>query len=232
MITEGLEAWVLHKRPSGDTSARVTFFTREKGIVNGLCKGGRTPKKQALLQPFSPLWLAIELRRDWPYVRQFETFARPLEFEGNSLFAGLYVNELLYYVLSPMDAHPDLFDMYLHTLQGLSSSTDKLVIEVLLRRFEYALLVASGYSVSFTTEANSLKPIEFNQVYQFIAGEGFVVADKGIEGSDILALAQGQLDEIKVLKTAKFIMRQAVDHLLGGRELKSRSLYPHKKIGM
>lgn len=228
MTTEALEAWVLHKRPSGDTSVRVTFFTREKGILNCLYKGGRTPKKQAILQPFLPLWLAIDVRRDWHHVRQIETVAKPCELKGNSLFAGLYVNELLYYALSPLESQTELFDVYLHTMQGLSAITDRLAIEVLLRRFEYSLLLACGYSVSFTNEAYTVEPIEADQSYKFIAGAGFVATEIGIAGMDILALAEGRLDEVKVLRTAKFIMRQAIDHLLGGRELKARSLYPQK----
>lgn len=228
MTTETLEAWVLHKSPSGDSSARVSFFTREKGILNCLYKGGRTPKKQALLQPFIPLWLAADLRKDYYFVRQLEIQKEPIELKANSLFAGLYVNELIFYALRSMDAYPELFAIYQETIQGLALLNDKLALEVVLRRFEWALLLACGYSLSFNYDAHSLEPIRVNQAYQLLPGEGFVSASAGIPGEHILALAEGQLDELGLLKTAKFIMRQAIDHLLGGRELKSRSLYPRK----
>src|SRR5258708_7721460 len=112
MITEALNAWVLHKTSSGETSARVTFFTLEKGIFTWVSKGGRSPKKQALLQPFLPLWLSVELRKNHPFLRSFEEQEAPLEFKGPALFAGLYTNELLFYALKPIDSQPELFKAY------------------------------------------------------------------------------------------------------------------------
>lgn len=203
---------------------RVTFFTREQGVLNCFYKGGRTPKKHAILQPFMPLWLALDVRQDSYFVRQLEAQSGALVLQGNSLFAGLYVNELLFHLLSPMDSHPQLFAVYLHTLQGLATVTDKLALAMLLRRFEMALLSACGYSICFTHEARLVIPISDQQCYQFIADEGFVLADTGIPGEAILALAQGQFAKPNVLKVAKLIMREAIDHLLEGRELKSRAL--------
>lgn len=230
MTTEAVEAWVLHKRPSGDSSAQVIFFTREKGIVNCLVKGGRAPKKQALLQAFQPLWLAFDTRKDWPYARHLEPITRAHVLGGHALFAGFYLNELLYYVLKPKDPHPELFDRYLQTLEGLSFIKEKLGVEVLLRRFEWDLLRVCGYSISFNEEAHTAKAIDEAQLYRFSATEGFIASAEGtFSGRELLALGRGELNEIQLLRTAKQIMRQAVEHLLGGRELKSRSLYPLKR---
>lgn len=228
MTAEAFKAWVLHKTPSGDSSARVTFFTREKGLLNCLCKGGRTPRKQALLQPFSPLWLALDVRRDWYFVRNMEMLSGALELKGNALFAGLYVNELLYYALKPMDSQPELYDIYLSTIEGLAAVSERLAIEIILRRFESVLLETCGYAISFTHTADLATPIFADQSYQFVAGQGFVLADTGIPGQDILAIAAGRL-QLEVLKSAKYIMRQAIEHFLEGRVLKSRSLYLGKK---
>ena len=228
MTIEAFEAWVLHKRPSGDTSAQIIFFTREKGVIICLCKGGRTPKKQAVLQSFTSLWLSIDSQKGGYYARSIESTAARFELKGKALFAGLYLNELLYYTLAPMDPYPELFDVYLLTLHGLTVTTDQLVIEVLLRRFEYTLLLACGSSISFTEEAFSTDSIVSNKRYQFIASTGFIASSDGIlSGRDIIALAQGQLSDVNALKAAKIIMRQAIDHLLGGRKLKSRSLYTY-----
>ncbi|MBA2656353.1 MAG: DNA repair protein RecO [Tatlockia sp.] len=225
MTTESLEAWFLHKTPSGDSSTRVSFFTREKGIINCLYKGGRTPKKQALLQPFSSLWLALDIRKDWYYLRHVEEVACATRLKGSAVFAGLYVNELLYYALRPMDSQPELFAVYLQAMQGLSIFNEQLAIEIVLRRFESALLQACGYSLAFNSTVHPTMPINPLLYYQYIAGEGFRQSDQGFSGSDLLALAEGRLDELSVLKTAKTIMRQAINHLLGGKVLKSRSLY-------
>ncbi|MCW8419066.1 DNA repair protein RecO [Fluoribacter dumoffii] len=225
MTTKTIEAWVLHKKWTGDTSAQVSFFTRELGLIQCLYKGGRTPKKQALLQPFTPLWVSLTERHERFYAQTVEGISPTLHLAGSSLFSGLYVNEILYYALSPNYSDPVLFDSYLFTLNGLALARERLIMEALLRRFEWALLHACGYTFSLTQEARTEKLIVEELYYQFIGGEGFVADNNGISGAHILALAQDNLSEPTYLKSAKIIMRQAIDHLLGGREIKTRALY-------
>ncbi|KTD11090.1 DNA repair protein RecO [Legionella gratiana] len=225
MTTRTVEAWVLHKQWSGDTSARVSFLTREFGLIQCLYKGGRTPKKQALLQTFTPLWISITERYDRYYLQTVESISSTLQLTGDALFAGLYINEILYYALSPNYSDLILFDAYLFTLNSLVSAKDKLILEALLRRFEWTLLRTCGYSFSLTQEARTENWIVADLYYQFVAGEGFVADSRGIPGGHILALAQDNLSEAAYLKSAKIIMRQAIDHLVGGREIKSRTLY-------
>ncbi len=149
-MTKSLQAWVLHKQWSGDTSAKVSFFTQEFGLIQCHCRGGRTPKKQSLLQAFTPLWISVDERHDRYYANSLESTAPSLYLEGNALFSGLYVNELLYYALSPMYPDLELFDAYLQTVYGLASAQDKSAIESLLRRFEWSLLMACGAAFSLT----------------------------------------------------------------------------------
>jgi DNA repair protein RecO (recombination protein O) len=219
------EAFVLHKQWLGDTSAKVSFFTRESGLLHCFYKGGRSPKKQALLQAFSPLWLAVNERYDRSYIHGLESRESPLALAGNGLFSGLYINELLYYTLSPMNPEPELFDAYLLVLKVLTASMPIQRIEALLRRFEWILLKVCGYSFSLTQEARTSTLIQADAYYRFIAGEGLVASAQGIPGAHILALATDQLHEAPCLHSAKKIMRQAIDHLVGGREIKARSLY-------
>ncbi|MCE0724225.1 MULTISPECIES: DNA repair protein RecO [Legionella] len=225
MTIRTIEAWVLHKKWSGDTSTRVSFFTRELGVIQCLSKGGRTPKKQALLQPFTPLWVNLVERHERYYTQSVESIVPTLQLTGGSLFAGLYINEILYYALRPNYPDATLFDAYLFTLNNLASTKERLVLEASLRRFEWTLLHACGYSFSLTHEARTAHLIGADLCYQFVAGEGFIINSRGIPGEHILALAQDNLNEAPYLKSAKIIMRQAIDHLLGGREIKTRALY-------
>lgn len=225
MITETLSVWFIHKQASGETSVQVSFFTRDKGMVKCLYRGGRTPKKQSLLQPFLPLWLSMDVRRNWHYVRQLESSALPLSLKGTSLFAALYLNELLYYALCPLEAHPQLHDLYQYTLQALTVLSERSAIEVVLRRFEMRLLLDCGYALCLTEEAVTKQAIAADKQYLFTPGHGLTAADKGLKGADIVAMAQDKLEDIAVLKTAKWIMRRAVDHLMAGREIKARLLF-------
>ena len=225
MITDAIKAWVIHKYWSGDTSARVIFFTEELGLVNCFYKGGRTPKKQALLQAFIPLWLVMDKRGDAHFVRHLELATAPLHLAGQCLFAGLYVNELLHLALRPHDAHANLYIAYRYALEAISMSQERLVIEVVLRRFERTLLTSCGYYLDFTHDAYSQQPIVDKRYYHFIAGVGFVLAEEGIRGAHIIALNEDRFDDVAVLKEAKRIMRCAIDHALDGKILKARALY-------
>lgn len=225
MITDVGDAWVIHKYWSGDTSARIVFFTENHGLVTCLYKGGRTPKKQSLVQAFMPLWLAMDVRGDMHYVRTLEATRDAMPLMGDALFAGLYINELVYRVLQPSDPSPTLYAVYVQALHSLVQITHRLALEAVLRHFEWALLTASGYQISLTHEAKTANPIDANQTYIFVAGEGFILAEKGFSGTAILALAQNELNDAYVLNVAKHIMRRAIDHLLDGQVIQARSLY-------
>jgi DNA repair protein RecO (recombination protein O) len=224
MTTKSLHAWFIHKQWSGDTSARISFFTSELGVVQGLYKGGRTPKKQALLQPFTSLWISLEERRGHFYVQTVEQDAPMLPLAGTSLFSALYLNELIHYILKPLHSEPELFQAYSFVVQHLSLTQEKMSIEALLRRFEWSLLQTAGHHFSLTHEAETGHLVCREKHYQFIAGKGMVLTDNGIPGEHVLALAADDLTKPDYLKSAKIIMRQAIDYLLGGREIKARAL--------
>lgn len=231
MIIDALYAWVLSRRWTGDTSAHVTFFTREQGILYATFRGGRTPKRQSHLQAFTPLWLSVNKCHDWHYVKQLEMISATLPLQGDHLFSGLYVNELLYHALQPCDAHPELYEAYECILNELSSLTDKLQLEAALRRFESQLLVACGYEITYTYDVEGA-PIQAETHYHLLPGVGFIpTMEKGIYGAYLLAIAHNDLSNANVLRAAKYIMRHAIDHALEGKTIKARELYrpPHGK---
>lgn len=217
-------AWLIHKMWAAGNAARVLLFTREQGLIWATYRGGSSPKKQALIQAFSPLWVDLSQRQTWYYVRHLESAALPFDFVADHLFAALYMNELLYHGLHPQDPHTNLYDAYVSSLQNLSLAQSQSGIEQALRRFEWTLLASMGYAISLTDDAHS-QPIVATQYYTFQAGFGFVFAQEGLLGSHILALSHDELHDPIVLKTAKYVMRAAVDHALGGKRLKSREFY-------
>lgn len=222
MTSESLQAFFLYKTWSGETSARVTFLTREAGLITCVCKGVRKPEKQALLQPFMPLWLMIKKYPAYYFVQAMENAALPYGLQGSALFSGLYVNELLYH-LKP-DASEPMFDAYLATIRSLALADNQSQIEIILRRFEWNLLQVSGYAFSLTETFNDL-PIEEDKHYALMPGKGLYPAAQGITGAVILAISQDKMDTPPVLKAAKYLMRNALEHLLGGVVIHSRKLY-------
>lgn len=225
MATETVSAWFLHKRLSGDTSCRVSFYTREHGIIEALYKGGRTPKKQALLQPFTPLWLVLDVKREWYYVRQLELEAPSLFLKGHSLFSALYLNEILYMLLKPRDPDQDLYFAYVNALEGLAKASERLMLEPIIRRFERSLLSAVGYALELTHDAKTGRNIDPSGHYHFIAGVGLIESQKGLSGAHILAFADDRLDCIESMRTAKLITRKAIALAIDGKEIQSRAFF-------
>jgi len=228
MTSESFTAWLIHKQASGDTSSRLTLFTQEKGIVRCLFRGGRTLKKQAALQLFAPLWVEMNNRSYGYFINKIECSSSSPILSSTNLFTALYVNELIYHTVKPLDALPDLYEAYQYTMQALSVVKERLAIEAVLRQFEWQLLASCGVLCSFEQEAHNSRLIEPGLFYQYRPAQGFVRSPQGLPGGDILSMAHRKLDTPAVLKTAKIIMRQAIDHLLAGKVLKSRSLF--KKI--
>lgn len=224
-----INAWVLHKKNSGETSANVTFFTREKGVITSLCRGARTIKMQSLLQQFNCLWVSFSEKSNYFYVNKVELASPALPLSGDKLFAGLYVNELLYYSCRQLDDHIQLYDLYEKTLHSINDSLDKLAIEVGLRRFEIGLLSSVGYGLDLTYEAKTMLPICVDCEYNYIPEVGLIKVDNGIAGAHIHAMANNDFKNIETIKIAKKIMRKCVDNFLDGREIKSRGLYLVKK---
>jgi len=227
MITETSSTWLLHKRASGDSSLRLRLLTCDLGVVDALYKGGRTPKKQAMLQPFTPLWVAFNNRHDCYYVQQVEIEAASPCLTGHGLFAALYVNEIINGMLKPHDPEPELYHVYQETIHALAalSLADSASIEPILRHFEMSLLNTTGYGLTLTHEAISGEPIEVLAKYQFIPDTGLVRAKQGYLGADILAFAQANYQSVNARQTAKQILRQAIAHALGGKPIESRLLF-------
>lgn len=182
-------------------------------------------KKQAVLQPFTPLWINLEERYQCFYAQSVECSSSTLHLKGTSLFSALYLNELIYYTLKPYSSEIELFQAYIFTLNHLSSTDNKLMLEAVLRRFEWTLLQTCGHGFSLTTEADTEQLVHCHKYYQFIPGKGLIVTQKGIPGEHLLALAADDLTQADCLKSVKLIMRKAIDHLLGGKEIKARKLY-------
>ena len=225
MTVEGLSAWLLHARRGKGSSTEVFFFTHESGLVRAFCSQGRRSHMRATLQPFTPLWLTLKTKHYGVYADKVEVKAPAKLLAGEQMFAGLYLNELLYRMLKPEAAEPRLYALYEYSIDGLLSVKTPEALQQLLRRFEFKLIDFLGYGVSFTRESEHSTPILPHQSYEFNPNAGFTISDEGLQGTDILAIAAGKLDTKSALKTAKYIMRIAIDNILEGAEIYTRVLY-------
>ena len=233
-------AYVLHRRAFRETSVIVELLTadfgRVAGVVRGV-KGGRRPRYS--IEPFTMVSVAWRGRGQLVNILAAESIAAT-RLQGDALFAGLYLNELLIKTLEPGEPVAALFRRYADAMASLADNNDGL--EPALRRFEKGLLEELGYGIAFDVDIRSGAPIEADKVYLAIDGEGFREATAGevqngadkdpvsLSGTEILAIANEDFARSAVRGAAKRVLRRALKQRLAGKPLNTRTLFANRQL--
>ena len=229
-------AYVLHRRPFKNTSLLIDFFSIDYGRIRAVAKGARREKSKyrPFLQLFHPLLVSFSGRGEVKTVSGLESSLSAIKLEGDRLFSGLYVNELLARLLLNHVEHTGLYKIYQDTLIALQGSR---AIEVVLRNFELKLLAELGYGINLDADCNTHAPIRRARNYRFTPDIGFELAEhestadnsnRVFRGEHLIALRQLELRDRESAQSAKRLLRIALDAHLGGRPLNSRKLFVHK----
>lgn len=227
-------AYILHTRPYRNTSMLVDLLTPVYGRVSGVAKGVRgaskaAKQKRASFQPFTPLLVSWSGKSELKSIIHFETERTPLQLTGKKLFSALYINELLCRLLQQHEESQQLFVLYQLALQQLVAEE---TIDIVLRRFELALLACLGYGIELGIDSETGAAIVADRDYRYDADQGFrlfsavaePLAGEIFAGADLLALAQADYTP-QVRQMAKRLCRLALGFHLGGKPLKSRDLF-------
>lgn len=231
-------AWLLHRRPYGDSGFLVELLTLSSGRVGVVVRGARRKQRggslTGLLQPFSPLLIEFSGRGDLKTLRKVEAAGARISLAGRRVFSGLYLNELLSNCLPRFEPTPVLFSAYGELLGSFKQSED---IDA-LRRFEFLLLETMGYGISFTVDAHG-EGILASERYRFDPGQGFLrrhfrqtegdheYGALSFKGSSLLVLQrwlEGDAVEGEELRLLREVTRLSFSHQLSGRSLQSREL--------
>jgi DNA repair protein RecO (recombination protein O) len=226
-------AYVLHRQAFQNTSMLVDFFCLDYGRVRAVAKGARREKSKyrSSLQPFQPLLLSFSGRGDVKTVIDSESSVSALNLQGQRLFSGMYINELLTRLLHNYVEHKPLYLAYQDALLSLQGDGE---LEVLLRKFELGLLAELGYGVNFESDCETGSPLEQGKTYSFSPSIGFSQIENGandspesakFHGADLLALGDLDFTQRSVLIAAKRLLRIALAVHLGDKPLHSRSLF-------
>ncbi|MBP8267522.1 MAG: DNA repair protein RecO [Zoogloea sp.] len=222
--------FVLHSYPYRETSLIVEVFSRDHGRVGLVAKGARRPMSQlrGVLMAFQPLLI------DWSGGGEMKTLVRAEWMGGQPLLAGqallcaYYANELLMRLMPREDAHPRLHRAYGDTLRALAAGESQ---EVVLRRFELALLKELGYGLSLDVDADG-EPVRGDARYAYIIERGPVSIDgcsdddtAVVTGKTLLDMASGDFREPETVVQSKALMRRLIQHYLGGQVLQSRRVF-------
>jgi DNA repair protein RecO (recombination protein O) len=228
--TELQPAYVLHARPYRESSLILEAFSRSAGRVGLVARGARGGRSRwkNMLQPFRPLLLSWTQRGELGTLTGADQVASPPALAGEPLFCGIYVNELLVRFLQRSDPHPGLFDDYRELLGRLAAGG---ATQPALRRFELRLLEAAGFGLQLDEEHGSGEPIRADARYLVLPEAGAVRREAGpgdsdelVSGAALIALRSGEIGAAE-LRELKFLMRRLIRYHLGGRPLKSQSLF-------
>lgn len=220
-------AYVLHSRAFRETSLIVESFTREHGRIAVVARGARSAKSRwrNVLQPFRPLLLSWHQRSDLGTLTGADQIASPPPLQGQALYCGLYLNELLMRLLHRNDPHAELFERYREILMDLTSNAPP---QPLLRLFEKHLLESIGYAMLLDREHQHDVAIEAHRWYVYEPERGPALAagpgEGRISGAALQALHSEQL-ETAYLPELRMLMRAVISYHLGGKPLASQSLF-------
>ena len=220
-------AYVLHSRSFRETSLIVEAFTREHGRIAVVARGAKSARSRwrNVLQPFRPLLLSWNQKSDLGTLTAVDQVASPPALQGQALYCGLYLNELLMRLLHRGDPHAEVFERYRHVLSELASDISP---QPLLRVFEKNLLEAIGYAMLLDQEYGSGTDIQPQSWYEYRPDRGPVLSagpgKNRVSGAALLALhtenlPTGSWPELRML------MRSVIGYHLGDKPLASLSLF-------
>ena len=220
-------AYVLHSRSFRETSLIVEAFTREHGRVAVVARGAKSARSRwrNILQPFRPLLISWNQKSDLGTLTAADQVASPPALQGQSLYCGLYLNELLMRLLHRGDPHAEVFERYRHALSELATEASP---QPLLRVFEKHLLEAIGYAMLLDREYQGGEDILPQHWYDYKPDRGPILSSgpgKGrISGVALLALHVENLPE-ESLPELRMLMRSVIGYHLGDKPLASLSLF-------
>ncbi|WP_439133859.1 DNA repair protein RecO [Pseudomaricurvus sp.] len=228
MRVELQPAYILHSRPFRDTSLILDCLTDDYGRLSLIAKGARSAKsrQRQLCQPFAPLLLSWQGKSSLKTLTSIESRQLPLGLQGEFLFSGLYLNELLTRLVPEQDSCPEIYQSYETALHQLA---EKETLEPVLRAFELRMLEDLGYHLDLTSDADGAE-LQPSVVYQWWPEQGWRIASDTItaqnfSGAHLLALRDAVFQDPEVLRSAKILTRLLFKPLLGDRPLQSRKLF-------
>lgn len=220
-------AYILHSRSFRETSLIVEILSREHGRTAVVARGAKSARSRwkNVLQPFRPLLLSWTQKSELGTLTAADQVASPPPLQGQSLYCGLYMNELLMRLLHRGDPHREVFERYRHVLTELAADEPP---QPLLRVFEKHLLEAIGYAMVLEREYDSGAEVRPDCWYEYKPDRGAVVSSGPgagrVSGAALLALHAEQLAD-QHLRELRMLMRGVIGYHLGERPLQSLSLF-------
>lgn len=231
------KAYVLHVRPYKETSALVDLFTPDYGLIRCMARGiKRNIIQGQSLQPFINYSIFFTGDTDLKTLNSFESISLPLALQGDAMFSGFYVNEVILRALrSETDIDSELlFESYEAALVSLNNDS----LEVALRVFEITLLEHLGQNYQWDMDFKTGEVVDGESYYGFFVEQGMArVSNVYVQknpnscflGEDLSLLAAYNFQNNRTLKMAKRLLRLALRPIIGYKPIQARELIKQYK---
>lgn len=224
----GQPGFVLHSYPYKETSLIVDMFTRDHGRIGVVAKGAKRPlsKLRGVLQTFQPLSISFSGKSELRTLIDADWVGGMLPIEKTALLCGFYLNELLVKLLARDDPHPKLFDHYVATLNELAHNEPA---QIVLRKFERALLKETGVAADLTRDTGTRARVEAGELYVVDPERGPRVARMGdtwpvVTGKTLIDMENEHYGDPQTQAQSKQLMRFLLAYHLGGAPLNTRQI--------
>ena len=219
--------FVLHRRAWRDTSLIIELLSREHGRIVGVARGARRAKSAffGLTEPFRALEASWSRRGEMATLTGLEPAGPARRLSGRTMWCGLYANELLLRLTPRDDPDSNIFDAYACLLSELTGPARQ---SNALRRFELALLHALGVAPDLALSGESGEPVTPAMHYRVDPVSGPVPVSEhqdGIQGTVLLALANGHDIPLHHDAAALRLMRKLIENQLDGRKLNTPAFF-------
>lgn len=255
MRNEALVGYLLHQRPYQEKRALYYLFSQQHGVIHGIGKKGAPL--------FMPLQLFATGKRDLktfsqiniasPHTTQTsmakdDSIATVLDalpygnITGQHQYAALYLNEILWRLLSTEYPMPVLWLHYQDSLRQLRQPLSANELRLCLRQFEQHLFNELGFTLMMTHDSieNIIEP---DGSYHFLPDVGLMLVLQNdtqterlenavgqcfFKGTDVIEMAQLGITDTTLNNWSK-IHRHLIDHLLDYQPLQSRILWQQQQ---
>jgi DNA repair protein RecO len=217
MVTD--EAFILHKINYKNSSEIVKLLTKGNGRIDVVARGSRGPKStfKGHLQAFIETSIAYQGRHNLKTLTHAEQSGLVGSPEYLNQVAMLYCNELLLLLNMDEEHSTAVYPTYGNLIKTLRTSQS---VSLLLRHFELSLCALNGYALTVDKDLSDETSLVFQNDHGLVASHGHKNCDAGtfrrfVNGQNLSADEQVRINRL---------FRPVVNHLVGGREIRSREL--------
>ena len=214
------DAFLIAKKPYLEKKIISILLTKNHGIIHAITYQSKQKKQN--LELFNLLACQLLVKTSMSQLKTVEVQKPYPPLQGQYVFAGLYINELIYKLFQPNEPQKKLFSLYQHTLENLINRKS---IKQTIRLFEYTLQLLLGYGL------NTHVLEEYNNDWFIFHPETGLTpclnnTNEAIHRTTIQQLTNTNFTEIKTQQASKAIFAQILKHILGEKKIFITQMMP------